>query len=119
MGKMNLNILQEEVDRCLLCKKPRCRANCPIETPIPDIIGLFKEGKIEEAGEILFNNNPLSAACGIICPHEDQCLGNCIKGIKSDPVKFHELETQISSQYLKNTKFNQELKLNDKVAAVI
>ena len=118
MGKMNLNILQEEVDRCLLCKKPRCRANCPIETPIPDIIGLFKEGKIEEAGEILFNNNPLSAACGIICPHEDQCLGNCIKGIKSDPVKFHELETQISSQYLKNTKFNQELKLNDKVAII-
>ena len=115
---MNLNILQEEVDRCLLCKKPRCRANCPIETPIPDIIGLFKEGKIEEAGEILFNNNPLSAACGIICPHEDQCLGNCIKGIKSDPVKFHELETQISSQYLKNTKFNQELKLNDKVAII-
>ena len=118
MGKMNLNILQEEVDRCLLCKKPRCRANCPIETPIPDIIELFKEGKIEEAGEILFNNNPLSAACGIICPHEDQCLGNCIKGIKSDPVKFHELETQISSQDLKNTKFNQELKLNDKVAII-
>lgn len=118
MGKMNLNILQEEVDRCLLCKKPRCRANCPIETPIPDIIELFKEGKIEEAGEILFNNNPLSAACGIICPHEDQCLGNCIKGIKSDPVKFHELETQISSQYLKNNKFNQELKLNDKVAII-
>ena len=118
MGKMNLNILQEEVDRCLLCKKPRCRANCPIETPIPDIIELFKEGKIEEAGEILFNNNPLSAACGIICPHEDQCLGNCINGIKSDPVKFHELETQISSQYLKNTKFNQELKLNDKVAII-
>ena len=106
------------MDRCLLCKKPRCRANCPIETPIPDIIELFKEGKIEEAGEILFNNNPLSAACGIICPHEDQCLGNCIKGIKGDPVKFHELETQISSQYLKNTKFNQELKLNDKVAII-
>ena len=53
MGKMNLNILQEEVDRCLLCKKPRCRANCPIETPIPDIIGLFKEGKIEEARNML------------------------------------------------------------------
>ena len=47
MGKMNLNILQEEVDRCLLCKKPRCRANCPIETPIPDIFFVFKEGKIE------------------------------------------------------------------------
>ena len=68
-----------EADRCLLCKNARCKANCPIETPIPDIIELYKAGEIEKAGEILFNNNPLSAVCGVICPHEDQCLGNCIK----------------------------------------
>ena len=50
-----------EADRCLLCKKPRCRMNCPIDTPIPEVISLFKEGKIHEAGEMLFENNPLSA----------------------------------------------------------
>ena len=47
-----------EADRCLLCKKPRCRMNCPIDTPIPEVISLFKEGKIHEAGEMLFENNP-------------------------------------------------------------
>ena len=34
-----------DADRCFLCKNPRCRANCPIDTPIPEVISLFKEGK--------------------------------------------------------------------------
>lgn len=115
---IDINELQEEVNRCLLCKKPRCKANCPIETPIPEIIQLYKDGNIEEAGEILFNNNPLSAVCGVICPHENQCLGNCIKGIKDKPVKFHDLETYISSEYLKSSKFAQDKKLEDRIAIV-
>lgn len=118
MIEIDINGLQNEAHRCLLCKKPRCKANCPIETPIPDIIELYKAGKIEEAGEILFNNNPLSAVCGVICPHEKQCLGNCIKGIKDEPIKFHDLETYISSEYLKTAKFNQDKKLEDKIAIV-
>ena len=118
MREIDINKLHEEVSRCLSCKKPRCKAHCPVETPIPDIIELYKSGNIEEAGEILFNNNPLSAVCGVICPHEKQCLGNCIKGIKDKPVKFHELETHISSEYLKNAKFKQEQKLKDKIAIV-
>lgn len=115
---IDINKLQEEVNRCLLCKKPRCKANCPIETPIPEIIQLYKNGNIEEAGEILFNNNPLSAVCGVICPHENQCLGNCIKGIKDKPVKFHDLETYISSEYLKSSKFEQDQKLEGRIAIV-
>lgn len=118
MRKIDINELQEEVSRCLHCKKPRCKANCPVETPIPEIIELYKAGNMEEAGRILFENNPLSAVCGVICPHEDQCLGNCIKGIKDKPVKFHELETHISSEYLKNAKFTQNKKLEDRIAIV-
>lgn len=118
MRKIDINKLQEEVSRCLLCKKPRCKANCPVETPIPEIIELYKAGNMEEAGRILFENNPLSAVCGVICPHEDQCLGNCIKGIKDKPVQFHELETHISSEYLKNAKFKQDKKLEDRIAIV-
>jgi len=118
MRKIDINELQEEVSRCLHCKKPRCKANCPVETPIPEIIDLYKAGNIEEAGRILFENNPLSAVCGVICPHEDQCLGNCIKGIKDKPVKFHELETHISSEYLKNARFTQHKKLEDRIAIV-
>ena len=77
-----------EANRCYICKNPRCKAHCPISTPIPEIIDLFQEGQIAKAGEMLFNNNPLSLVCSIVCPHEDQCKGNCIRGIKGEPVRF-------------------------------
>ena len=118
MREISINEINEDINRCLLCKKPRCRTNCPIDTPIPQIIELYKNRNIEEAGEILFNNNPLSAVCGIICPHEKQCAGNCIKGIKQEPVKFYELETYISSEYLKSSRFKQEVTTKDKIAII-
>lgn len=118
MKEIDINKLNSEADRCFMCKVPKCSKHCPIDTPIPKIIELFKENKIEEAGEILFNNNPLSAICGVVCPHEDQCLGNCIRGIKDEPVKFFEIESFISREYLKNTKLKQENRLNKRVAII-
>jgi len=48
-----------EANRCLQCKKPLCRMQgCPIQTNIPEVIRLFKENKMMEAAEILFENNP-------------------------------------------------------------
>ena len=107
-----------EADRCLLCKNARCQANCPISTEIPEVVKLFKEGKIMEAGEILFNNNPLSATCAIVCPHEDQCKGNCIRGIKSEPVSFCEIEEYISKEYLDKVKFENIDKRNESIAII-
>ena len=107
-----------EADRCLLCKNARCKANCPISTEIPEVVKLFKEGKIMEAGEILFNNNPLSAACAIVCPHEDQCKGNCIRGIKSEPVSFCEIEEYISREYLYQMKFDKVESRNERIAII-
>ena len=61
MKAIDINKLKEEANRCFLCKVPKCKKYCPIDTQIPAVIQLFKENKIDEAGEILFNNNPLSA----------------------------------------------------------
>ena len=118
MKIIDINNLKEEANRCFTCKVPKCKKYCTIDTPIPEIIQLFKENKIEEAGEKLFNNNPLSAICAIVCPHEDQCLGNCIRGIKDEPVSFHEIERFISRNYLKNVKLKQEDKLNERIAII-
>ena len=96
--------LLNEANNCFLCKNARCQKSCPIDTPIPEIIKLYKENNLEKAGEILFNNNPLSSICAIVWPHEDQCSGNCIRGIKGEPVHFYEIEKEISLKYLKNMK---------------
>lgn len=113
---MNKNL--SEANRCYICKNPRCQKNCPIDTPIPKIIKLYKENKLEEAGEILFNNNPLSSICAIVCPHENQCKGNCIKGIKEDPIDFHSIEYEISSKYLENITLNKPKQNGIKVAVI-
>lgn len=110
--------LTEESNRCLLCKNPRCSANCPISTPIPEVIKLFKENEMDKAGEILFKNNPLSAICAVVCPHESQCKGNCIKGIKDHPIEFHEIEEYVSNHFLENGQLDPNQSLEDRVAIV-
>lgn len=110
--------LRLEADRCLFCKNARCKANCPISTEIPEVIRLFKEGKLDEAGEILFENNPLSAVCAIVCPHEDQCKGNCIRGIKGEPIPFCEMEEFISLKYLKNVKLEKVGNRDERIAII-
>ena len=96
---MALHIIAE-ANRCLNCKNPRCQEGCPVHTPIPLIIQMFKEGRLMEAGETLFRNNPMSAVCAIVCNHEKQCAGNCIRGIKETPVHFSSIEEYVSDMYL-------------------
>jgi glutamate synthase (NADPH/NADH) small chain len=113
-----MNYILDEANKCLICKNARCQKNCPINTPIPEIITLYKNNNTEEAGKILFENNPLSALCAIVCPHEDQCRGNCIKGIKGEPVRFHDIEKDISTSYLENVKLEKPKSNGTKVAVV-
>lgn len=105
-----------EANRCLSCKNARCSIGCPISTPIPKIIELYKNNELEKAGEILFNNNPLSLICSIVCPHEDNCMGNCILNFKGEPVDFPSIEREISSKYLKSSKFKVEEKKDKRIA---
>ena len=93
-------MLLDEAKRCLKCKNPRCQKACPIATDVPTVMRLFEEGKIREAGEVLFSNNPMTAICSVVCPHENNCYGNCVLGLKSDPVKFYEIEQYISGFYI-------------------
>ena len=107
-----------EANRCLNCKKPRCQEACPVHTPIPEIIQLFKQNQLMEAGQKLFENNPLSAVCAIVCNHEKQCAGSCIRGIKETPVHFSSIEAYISDMYLDRMVIEKPER-KDKKAAVI
>ena len=78
---MALHVM-EEANHCLGCKKPRCQEGCPIHTNIPEVIRLLKDGKLNEAGWTLFENNPLTTVCSLVCNHEAQCEGHCVQGIK-------------------------------------
>ncbi|MBQ3963813.1 MAG: FAD-dependent oxidoreductase [Firmicutes bacterium] len=95
-----MSSIKKEAERCLKCKKPQCALHCPVETPIPQVTQLFLDGEMEKAGEMLFRNNPLSAVTAVICPHERNCAGHCVLGIKSTPIEFYRVEEYISRFYL-------------------
>ncbi len=95
---MALHVM-DEANRCLSCKNPQCQKGCPINTPIPEVIKLLKAGKLDDAGWMLFENNPLTTVCSLICNHEKQCEGHCILGKKGAPVHFSIIENYISSTY--------------------
>ncbi|WP_417291796.1 NAD(P)-dependent oxidoreductase [Desulfovibrio porci] len=96
---MALHVINE-ARRCLHCKKPLCRTGCPISTNIPVMIEQFLNGNIDEAGQMLFDNNPLSIVCSLVCDHEKQCEGHCILGKKGSPVHISSIENYISERFL-------------------
>lgn len=110
--------IKSEAQRCLKCKVSGCSKGCPVSTPVPQVLNLFLEGKLREAGEVLFNNNPLSAVTSIVCPHDRNCKGNCILGKKGQPVEFYKVEQYISGFYLETYQPPAIQKNGKKVAVV-
>lgn len=107
-----------EAKRCLNCKIPTCRKGCPINTPIPQMIQMFLNGGINEAGKMLFDNNPLSVVCSIVCNHSDQCQGHCVRGIKGEAVEISSIENFVSSRYLDTVRLEKTPANGIKVAVV-
>ncbi len=114
---MALHII-DEANRCLNCKKPMCQQGCPVHTAVPRVIQMFKENRIMEAGETLFENNPMSVICSIICNHENQCEGHCVLGRKGNPVHFSSIENYISDMYLDRMQLEIAEKKNQRAAVI-
>lgn len=115
---MAVHVLNE-ARRCLQCKKPLCRLKgCPVETNIPEMIRLFLAGESEAAGKMLFDNNPLSVVCSLVCDHENQCEGNCIQGRRGAAINIPSIENYISDAYLDKVILNREADKGQKVAII-
>ena len=107
-----------EARRCLNCKVPQCRKGCPINTPIPDMIRMFLEHRTEEAGQMLFENNPLSVVCSLVCDHEKQCEGHCVLGRKGAPVHISSIENYISDAHLDRLQLQRQAAKGKRVAII-
>jgi glutamate synthase (NADPH) small chain len=91
-----------EASRCLQCPKKPCIAGCPVAVNIPDFIRLVGEGKFAEAARVIKETNCLPAVCGRVCPQEEQCEAQCVRGRKGDPVAIGRLE-RFAADYERNS----------------
>jgi len=86
--------MEIELEKCLMCPRPAC-AKCPAATDVRRVIELVRAGKIRDAGAVLFDNNPLSAITGAVCPNHLYCKGGCVRG-----VDFGVVEKEVSGGFL-------------------
>ena len=82
----------EEASRCLKCKNARCMKGCPVSINIPGFIKEVQNGNFEEAAKIIAQSSALPAVCGRVCPQESQCEGQCVRGVKGEPISIGKLE---------------------------
>ena len=79
---------------------------------------LFLNSQLDAAGQMLFENNPLSVVCSLVCDHEKQCEGHCVLGRKSAPVHISSIENYISDSYLDRMKIQREANKGKRAAII-
>lgn len=110
----------EEAARCLNCKHKPCMNGCPVNVPIPGFIEKVAEGDFNKAYEIITSENALPAICGRVCPQENQCEGQCVRGIKGEPVAIGRLERFVADYHMANASATEvEIEKNGKKVAVV
>lgn len=113
---VNYAKIKEEAKKCLKCKNPLCVKGCPLSNPIPDVLKLIDDDKIDEACTILFGSTNSSIICSRLCDFNRQCAGNCILNKKNDPVLFYQVEEYLSKYFKDYIKICN--KINKKVAII-
>ena len=95
MDENRIEKIVEEANKCLHCPNPMCKKGCPLENSIPQMMAEVKKRNFEEAYKIDQETNPLGYICGVVCPHEKQCEGQCIRGLREKPVEIGMIESFI------------------------
>ena len=101
MDENRIEQIVEEANRCLHFPNPMCQKGCPLENNIPQMIAEVKKQNFEEAYKIDQETNPLGYICGVVCPHEKQCEGQCIRGLKEKPVQIGMIESFVCESKIK------------------
>ncbi|MCX7857689.1 MAG: FAD binding domain-containing protein [Deltaproteobacteria bacterium] len=96
-----------------------CAASCPAGVNIPSYLKSLREGNPDEAARILFENNPLSAITGRVCPH--YCEKECTRNYLDESVAIRDIERFFGDYALDKADilFKDELINNGKSVAVV
>jgi NAD-dependent dihydropyrimidine dehydrogenase PreA subunit len=115
----NSQIRTEETDKGLVCSP--CCNNCPSGVNAQGYISLIRQGKYQDAVNLIRENNPLPSICGRICTNE--CEHGCTLIGDDHPVAIRELKKFVTEweieQEKKASRNVPKLKKNAKKVAII
>lgn len=89
----NANIRTGETDELGHVYSP-CRRACPANVDASGYIRKIREGKFQEAIDLIRENNPLPSVCGRVCTHE--CEYNCTLLGTNHPIAVRELKKYVT-----------------------
>lgn len=115
---MNPENVKEKASQCLGCTNPKCQDGCPLKMDIPSIMKFVKEDDYESAYKKIIEKSYLGSVCGRVCPHEQQCEGECVRGISSSPVSIGEIEKTVADWGLNNYKEEMPPITHEKIAVI-
>lgn len=111
-----------ESKRCLLCDDAPCSKGCPIGSDPRTFVELVAKGEIQEAIEILRENNALAGICSRVCPYETYCVGGCKKTSLKNPIMIPYIQkflTEYEKESNANLKIEPKINNKDKKIAII
>ena len=89
-------MITELTNHCLSCLKPLCETGCPAGNHICSYIKAIKNGDLAAAADILYSADPFPELTSRLCDCTRQCQGQCVRGIKGEPVSNQMIERYIS-----------------------
>ena len=109
-----------EANRCLECKKAKCKEKCPVNIDIPEFVKEIKIGNIEEAAKIIWKSSSLPAICGRVCSQELQCESQCALGLKGEALAIGKLERFVADYMIENNiSITYNINKNNKKVAIV
>jgi len=108
-----------EAERCLNCKNKPCVEGCPVNVQIPDFIDLIRKRDYKGAYDKIKETNALPSICGRVCPQENQCEKNCVRGLKGQSVGIGRLERFVADKFINEKEDVNNIKSNGHKVAVI
>ena len=77
-----------------------CKTACPAHIAVQGYLQMAKEGRYEEAVELIRQDNPFPAVCGAVC--NKRCEDRCTRGTLDDPVSIDEVKKFVTQWEKKN-----------------
>ncbi|MCE7735525.1 MAG: NAD(P)-dependent oxidoreductase [Candidatus Heimdallarchaeota archaeon] len=117
LGYISQKEIEEEVDRCISCRKPKCVEACPSGFDIRGVVDNLKEGDFQSAADIVNDFYCIPSSFNRICPAF--CQDACLIGKKGDPLQILNIKRYLADNYEKPASFYEREPLTGKMIAII
>ncbi|MCF6194420.1 MAG: FAD-dependent oxidoreductase [Kangiellaceae bacterium] len=92
--------LSNQAARCLDCGNPYCEWKCPLHNYIPNWLDLVANENYQQAGELMYETNPLPEICGRICPQDRLCEQACTINTGFGAVTIGAIEKNVTDKLM-------------------